>query len=134
MGVELATKHCPACGVETLRGDKYSCDSSTLTIHDNEVWHRQCLYSRNSAEIRSRMLSRPVVRISAEWLADIEKNTPPDERPDISLELAADLRECRVALYKLVQVASARTDWKPSTWEFIEECNALAMAGGKAAP
>lgn len=47
-GIELATKHCPSCGLETLRGDKYSCDSSTLTVHDNEVWHRQCLYSRNA--------------------------------------------------------------------------------------
>jgi hypothetical protein len=75
-----------------------------------------------------------VVRISAEWLDAIEKNTPEDERPCIELKLVADLRECRAALYKLVQVASARTDWKPHTWEFIEECSALALAGGKAAP
>lgn len=38
----------------------------------------------------------------------------------------ADLAELRAALYKLVQIASSRNDWKQSTWKFIEECSKLA--------
>ena len=41
-----------------------------------------------------------------------------------------EIAELRATLYKLVQVASARDDWKQSTWKFIEECNALATKGG----
>ena len=41
-----------------------------------------------------------------------------------------EIADLRATLYKLVQVASARDDWKQSTWKFIEECNALATKGG----